>query len=66
VVSLFGPTDPARWAPVTPDGLIVRGRDFGGRGEVAAIPPSAALEAVMTMLERVLAGRAAAQVPPAI
>jgi ADP-heptose:LPS heptosyltransferase len=66
VVSLFGPTDPARWAPVAPDNLILRGRDFGGQDEVAAIPAAAALEAVMTMLERVQAGRVAAQVPPAI
>jgi len=66
VVSLFGPTDPTRWAPVAPDNLIVRGRDFGGRDEIAAIPATAALEAVMTMLERVQSGRAAAQVPPAI
>jgi ADP-heptose:LPS heptosyltransferase len=66
VVSLFGPTDPARWAPVAPDNLIVRAIDFGGRDDIAAIPATAVLEAVMTMLERVLAGRAAAQVPPAI
>jgi len=66
VVSLFGPTDPTRWAPVAPDNLTLRGRDFGGRDEIAAIPASAALEAVMTMLERVLAANAAAQVPPAM
>ena len=66
VVSLFGPTDPARWAPVAPDNLVVKASDFGRADDIAAIPTTAALEAVMTMLERGLADRAAAQVPPAI
>jgi ADP-heptose:LPS heptosyltransferase len=64
VVSLFGPTDPARWAPVAPASLIVRAQDFGGGADMAAIPASAAIQAVMTMLAR--SGAAADQVPPAM
>jgi ADP-heptose:LPS heptosyltransferase len=51
VVSLFGPTDPARWTPVAPANRIVRAADFGG-SDMAAIPAEAAIEAVMEMLGR--------------
>jgi ADP-heptose:LPS heptosyltransferase len=61
VVSLFGPTDPARWRPVTPQGHILRAADFGD-GDVAAIPVSAVIEAVMAMARRL----GATQVPPAM
>lgn len=61
VVSLFGPTDPARWRPITPQALIVRARDYGG-DDVAAIPASAVVEAVMAMARRLACG----QVPPAM
>jgi ADP-heptose:LPS heptosyltransferase len=64
VVSLFGPTDPLRWAPVAPANLIVRAQEFGGGEEMAAIPASAVTARVMTMLDRVRAG--ADQVPPAM
>lgn len=64
VVSLFGPTDPARWAPVTPANLVLRARDFGGGDDVGAIPASEVTEAVMAMLAR--RGAGPAQVPPAI
>ena len=49
VVSLFGPTDPRRWAPMAPAGRILRARDFGGE-EMARIPPEAVLAAVREIL----------------
>ncbi len=52
VVSLFGPTDPSRWAPVAPANLIVRSRDFGGSDDIEAIPTQAVVEAVLAMLSR--------------
>ncbi len=61
VVSLFGPTDPARWRPVTPQGHILRAADFGG-DDVASIPVGAVVEAVMAMARRL----GATQVPPAM
>ena len=52
VVSLFGPTDPARWRPVTPVGGVLRAQDFGETSDMAAIPPEPVTEAVVTMLAR--------------
>jgi ADP-heptose:LPS heptosyltransferase len=66
VVSLFGPTDPARWAPVAPANRVLRGCEFGGGEDVGAIPAEAVIEAVMTMLARVSAGAAANQLSPAM
>jgi ADP-heptose:LPS heptosyltransferase len=51
VVSLFGPTTPAKAAPRTRDGISVRAQDFGGDG-MEAIPVEAVAEAVDRMLER--------------
>jgi ADP-heptose:LPS heptosyltransferase len=58
VVSLFGPTDPRRWAPVAPANHLVRAQDFGG-ADMAAIP----VEAVMSAVSKALA---AAQPLPAM
>jgi ADP-heptose:LPS heptosyltransferase len=61
VVSLFGPTDPARWRPIAPANAIVRAQDFGGE-DVAAIPASIVIETILAMARRL----EAAQVPPAM
>lgn len=61
VVSLFGPTDPARWRPTTPLGHTLRGIDFG-EGGIASIPASAVIDAVLAMAQRV----ETTQVPPAM
>jgi len=45
LVSLFGPTDPARWAPLTERGVVIRAQDHGGE-TMAAIPVEAVLAAV--------------------
>ncbi len=45
LVSLFGPTDPAKFAPWARDLTVLRAQQFGGR-EMAAIPVAAVLEAM--------------------
>lgn len=49
LISLFGPSSPAKFAPFTPDLTIIRAQDFGGEA-MAAIP----LEAVAAVVERKL------------
>jgi ADP-heptose:LPS heptosyltransferase len=56
VVSLFGPTDPARWAPVAPANSILKASDFGGGNAIEAIPVEPVVDAVMAMLARAVAG----------
>jgi ADP-heptose:LPS heptosyltransferase len=58
IVSLFGPTDPRRWAPFAPVLSVIRAQDFGGAG-MALIPPEAVLEAI----RRLLAAGAASPAP---
>jgi ADP-heptose:LPS heptosyltransferase len=49
VVSLFGPTDPRRWAPFAPRHRWVRAQQFGGE-TMALIEPAAVLAAVKELL----------------
>ncbi|HXQ42784.1 MAG TPA: glycosyltransferase family 9 protein [Candidatus Udaeobacter sp.] len=49
VVSLFGPTDPRRWAPFAPRHRWVRAQRFGGEA-MALIEPAAVLAAVRELL----------------
>ncbi|MBI3436447.1 MAG: glycosyltransferase family 9 protein [Proteobacteria bacterium] len=56
IVSLFGPSDAARWHPFTPTGVVIRAQEFGGT-TMAAIP----VEPVMRALEVMLRARGADQ-----
>jgi ADP-heptose:LPS heptosyltransferase len=49
VVSLFGPTDPRRWAPFAPARRILRTQDYGGEA-MEAIPERAVMAAVAELL----------------
>jgi ADP-heptose:LPS heptosyltransferase len=49
IVSLFGPTDPRRWAPFAPIRRTVCAQDFGGDA-MLSIPPEAVLGAVKEIL----------------
>jgi ADP-heptose:LPS heptosyltransferase len=51
LVSLFGPTDSARWAPFTTRGIIVRAQDFGGTS-MDTIPVGAVVGAVNGLVWR--------------
>ena len=51
LVSLFGPTDPRRWAPFTSNGIVLRAQDFGG-DVMDAIP----VDAVVAAVERMATG----------
>jgi ADP-heptose:LPS heptosyltransferase len=46
LVSLFGPSDPARWAPFTDKGVVLRAQDFGGQ-RMEAIPVEAVTRATL-------------------
>jgi ADP-heptose:LPS heptosyltransferase len=50
LVSLFGPTDASRWAPLTSHGITVRAQDFGSL-TMETIP----VDAVFAAVERLLA-----------
>ena len=55
VVSLFGPTDPRRWAPMAPARAVVRAQDYGGDG-MDAIPMEPVLAAVEMLLGKQKSG----------
>ncbi len=59
LVSLFGPTDAAKFAPSTPDLAVIRAQDFGGEA-MALIPLEAVASATSAKLAKLapLAGRA--------
>ena len=56
LVSLFGPSDAARWAPFARRGILVRAQEFGGSA-MEAIP----VDAVKRALDRLLAVGESAQ-----
>ena len=66
VVSLFGPTDPRKWAPVAPANVILEARAFGEARDIAAIPTEAVVQAVLSTLGRTDGGAQTDQVPPAM
>lgn len=49
LLSLFGPTDPAKFAPRVPRARILRAQDFGG-ADMAAIPVAAAADALDALI----------------
>ena len=49
MVSLYGPTDPSKFAPYTPDMTAIRAQDFG-KETIDAIPVQAVLDAIETSL----------------
>jgi ADP-heptose:LPS heptosyltransferase len=60
VVSLFGPTDPRRWAPMAPALAVVRAQDHGGDG-MDAIPVEPVLAAVESLLRQQKGGNEVAE-----
>ena len=53
LVSLFGPTSPAKFAPLVSHGRVIRAQDFGATDTMTAIP----VDAVDGTLEALLAER---------
>jgi len=49
LVSLFGPTDPARWRPCTSAGILIRAQEFGGEA-METIPVDPVFAAVSKLI----------------
>lgn len=49
LISLFGPTDPGKFAPMARDGIVIRAQDFGGEA-MEKIPPQVVLQALSGFL----------------
>ncbi|MBI1274181.1 MAG: lipopolysaccharide heptosyltransferase family protein [Alphaproteobacteria bacterium] len=54
LVSLFGPTDPAKLAPRAPRGRILRAQNFGMRADMDAIPVEAVTGALDDLLKEII------------
>jgi ADP-heptose:LPS heptosyltransferase len=50
LLSLFGPTDPRRWAPMAPVSRVLRAQDYG-KHEMSGIPVAAVLSAAESVLQ---------------
>ena len=55
MVSLYGPTQPNKYAPYTPTLIALRAQDFGASGNIENIPMQAVSAAIDRHLERTVA-----------
>jgi len=55
MVSLYGPTQPSKYAPYTPTLIALRAQDFGASGNIENIPMQAVSAAIDRHLERTVA-----------
>ena len=52
MVSLYGPTQPSKYAPYTPTLIALRAQDFGSTGNIETIPVDAVSAAIDRQLEQ--------------
>ena len=52
LISLFGPTSPAKFAPLVTRGRVIRAQDFGDSDAMTGIPVDAVVQAVERLLEK--------------
>jgi ADP-heptose:LPS heptosyltransferase len=62
LLSLFGPTDPARWRPYTSTGVLIRAQQFGGEA-MEAIPVEPVFAALSELITASAQQRPASAVP---